>query len=100
SSDNHFSLSLLAAVDRVQNFLLGKAMVIGETLGIDQFAAEMDQALFKTFGLRDAAKRSHFPRFQSFQVQAATGKDVFEIERVVNALDDAGGRVKLRDLAA
>ena len=58
--DDDLRLPLFGAVDGVQDFLLGKAMMIGEAFGIDEFAAQFHEALLKTFRLRNAAQRRDF----------------------------------------
>ncbi len=62
--DNGVGLALLAAVDGVQDFLLGEAMVIGEPLGIDQLRAELDEALLEALRLRNAAQGRDLAPFQ------------------------------------
>ncbi len=43
--DDRLGLALFAAVDGVQDFLLGEPVVVGEAFRVDEFAAEFDQAL-------------------------------------------------------
>ena len=52
--DDDLGLAFFAAVDDVEDFLLGETVVIGETLGINQFGAELDEALLKAFRLGEA----------------------------------------------
>jgi len=47
--DNDLGLALFAAVDDVEDFLLGETVVIGEPLGIDQFGAQLEEALLEAF---------------------------------------------------
>src|SRR5436190_1077443 len=56
--DNHLGLLLLASINGVQNLLLGEAMMVGETLAVNQLGALPGQAFFETFRLRDAAEGS------------------------------------------
>src|ERR1700751_1546019 len=56
-------LALFASIDGVDHFLLGKTMMIGKALGINQLRPEVDQALLKAVRLRDPAERSHLPAF-------------------------------------
>jgi len=99
-SDDGLGLAFLAAVNGVENFLLGEAMVVGEALGIDEFGAEVDQALLETFGLGDRAEGSDFAGFEKLEAKALAREDVFEVKRVVNAFDEAGGGVERGDAAA
>ena len=89
----------LAAIDGVENFLLGEAMVVGETFRVNQFAAEFDEALLETFRLGDAAQRRDFFPLQQFQALPFAGENVFEIKRVMNAFDDSGGGIVARQFA-
>src|SRR3954463_2542897 len=43
SRDDQVGLAFLAAVDDVENFLLRKAVMIGEAFGVNEFATEPDQ---------------------------------------------------------
>ena len=98
--NDRICLLLFAAIDDVQNLLLRETMVIGEFSGVNQISAETDKALFKAFRLRDAAERRNFAAFKIIGAEALGSEEVFEIERVVNAFDDAGlGIIFLNDLS-
>src|ERR1022692_4522737 len=98
--DDDFRLALFAAIDGVENFLLGEAMMIGEAFGIDEFRSEFDEALLETLVLRDAAERGDLAAFEQIQIRTLAGENVLKIKRAVNAFDDAGGRVMLGDALA
>jgi hypothetical protein len=54
--DEDFRHSLFRTIDGVEQFLLGKAVMIREPLGVDQLAAKLPQALLEAFRLGDAAE--------------------------------------------
>ena len=81
------------AVDGVEDFLLREPVMVGEALGINQFAAELDEALLKTFRLGDAAQRRDFFAGEQIESLAFAGEDVLEIKRLMHALDDGGGGI-------
>src|SRR5207247_1207279 len=95
--DNHLGLPLLAAVDGIDNFLLAETMVIGKALRVNQFAAEVHQAALEALRLGDAAQCPDFAAFEHFQSGALAGEHVLQIQRVVNALDNAGPGIELGD---
>ena len=75
-------------------------VMVGEALGIDQFAAQGEQAMLKAFRLGNPAQGSDLFVFEKSQTLAFPSKDVLEIERVMNAFDNAGGGVVLVNAAA
>src|SRR5438552_10186103 len=85
--DDGSGLALLAAVDHVEDFLLRETVVVGKTLGIDQFSSLTHQAFFETLRLGDAAQRSYFATFDILQAELLAGGDVLKIKRMLDALD-------------
>src|ERR1035438_274635 len=81
--DDRLGLLLLAAVDDVEDFLLGKAVVVRELARIDQFAAELDQALLEALRLRNAAQGSHSAAFEESEARALAGEDVLQVKGVM-----------------
>src|SRR4051812_41213421 len=53
--DDKFRLAFLATIDGVEDFLLGKTVMIGKTFRVNEAAAKAGEALFETFGLGNAA---------------------------------------------
>src|ERR1039458_8432886 len=98
--DDDFGLALFAAVDDVEDFLLGEAVVIGEALGIDQVGAQFDEALLEAFRLGDAAQGGDAFAFHEFQPPLFAGENILKVERVVNALDNAGSGIVAGDALA
>src|SRR5437868_2294747 len=47
SRDDQFGLSLFAAIDHVENFLLRKPVMIDKSLGVDEFSANIHEALLE-----------------------------------------------------
>jgi len=60
---------------------------------LDEFAAELHEALFEAFRLRDAAQRGDFFAGEQIQAFAFAGEDVLKIKRLVDALNDGGGGI-------
>src|SRR5271168_511153 len=87
SGQDELRLPLLAAVDGVQDLLLGEPVMIREALGVNQLAAELHQALLKTLRLRDAAQRRDFFPDQKIQSGTFAAENVLEIQRLVHALN-------------
>src|SRR4029077_11384137 len=50
--------------------------------------------------LGDPAERRHFAALEKMQFAPFAGEDVYEIQRMMNALDDAGGGIEIGDAAA
>jgi hypothetical protein len=87
--DDEFRLPFLGAVDDVEDFLLGEAVVVGEPFAVDQFGAQFDQALLEALRLGDAAQSEATRRpFISLQAHLFAGENVLEVKRMMNALDD------------
>src|SRR5438876_1809355 len=90
-------MPLLAAVADIEDFLLGETMTVGEALGINQLRAKPDEALLEALGLGDAAERSDFFSFDQLDPDPVRAEDIFEIERLMDAFDNAGLGVLLGD---
>ena len=86
--DDYLSLPLLAAIDAVEDFLLGEAVMVGEAPAVDELGVLRDQAPPKALGKRDAAERGDLLALQEANLLSFAGENVFEIEGVVDALDD------------
>src|SRR6185369_16214636 len=95
-----FGLPFFSTIDGVQDFLLGKAVVIGEPLGINQFGAQGHEALLKAFRLGNAAERRHLSLLQQIQTVLFAGKNILEIQRMMNAFDDGGVGIEPADAFA
>src|SRR5262245_36050693 len=78
-------LPLFASVNHVDDLLLGEAVVVGETLRIDQLGANIDEALFEAFRLGDATERCDPFSVQKLETEPLASKNILEIERMVNA---------------
>lgn len=82
-------------VDQVNNFLLGVAVMVGETLAIFEPAALPPDFVFKTFGDGDARDgRQPAPR-QPCQRLAFAGVNVLQVKRLVRADGNFRARVEL-----
>src|SRR5260221_9340175 len=95
--DNEFRLAFLAAVDRVQDFLLRETVMVGKPLGIHHRPAQRRQALLKTLRLRNPAQRRHLAPPYQIQPVPVPREHVLKIERMMDALDDARRRIILVD---
>ena len=71
--------------------------MVGKTFGINELAAERNEAALKTFRLGNAAEGGDFFFFEQSQVVPFTGEHVLEIERVMHAFDDARVGIVLGD---
>src|ERR1039457_3372185 len=98
--DDDLGLAFLAAVDGVEDFLLREAVMVHETLGIDEFAAEFYQALFEAFRLGDAAQRRDFFALEKIQAFPFAAEHILEIQRMMHAFDEAGLGIMLGDAGA
>src|SRR5438093_377248 len=87
---DHLRLLFLAAVDGVEDFLLGKTVVVGETFRVDQVDSLVAQAVLEALGLCDGTERGNAAALDQFQPVPRAREDVLEVERGVDALDDAG----------
>src|SRR5262249_28172196 len=79
---------------------LREPVVVREAFGIDDQSAQSAQALFETLGLGYPAQGSDFATLDQVQTATLAGKNVLEIKRVMNALDDAGAGIVSRDATA
>jgi hypothetical protein len=91
--DDRGGLAFLASIDGVEDFLLGEAMVIGESFGVDQVATQPSESLFKALGLGDSAEGGDFDALDEVEAVAFAGEDILEVEGAMFALDDTGGGV-------
>lgn len=91
--EDDFSLAFFAAVDGVEDFLLGEAVVIGEAFGVYEVGAEVGEGLFEAFGLGDTAEGGDFFTADEVEIESFSAEDIFEVEGVVDAFDDTGGGV-------
>jgi len=98
--DEHGGAALLGPVDGVQDLLLVEAMVVGEAPGEDDLGSEFDELGFEALGLGDAAQGGNLPALEEVESVAVVPEDILEVERVMDALDDVGGRVELGDADA
>ncbi len=95
--EDDVGLALFAAVDGVEDFLLGEAVVIGEAFGVDEVGSEVGEGLFEAFRLGDTAEGGDFFTPDELEVESFSAEDIFEVEGVVDALDDTGGGVVAGD---
>ena len=86
-----------AAVDHVEDFLLGVAMVVGVAFGVDDVGAEASEALLEALGDGDAGDGADVEVLEDVEGMVVAGEDVNEVEGLVGALDDFGGGVELPD---
>src|SRR5262245_8223650 len=91
--DDGCGLAFLASVDHVQDFLLSETMMIGEALGVNQFRALCDQAFLEALRLGNAAQGSHLAALQKLQTELIACKNILEIERMMNALNNSRDRI-------
>jgi hypothetical protein len=98
--DNRFSKFLFAAIDAFDDFELGESMVIGEFARIDQLRAELNQAFLEALGLRNPAQRGNLSALKEVEPDTVASKNVFEVERMMNALDDACARIDFGNAAS
>src|SRR6266404_1860265 len=99
SRNDCFRLPLLAAINSVENLLLGKAMMIGKALGIDQLTSQLNQALLEAFRLRNSAERRDLSTFHPVQGYPLACEHIFQIKGVMNAFNQSGGLIELRNPA-
>src|SRR6266545_8159727 len=88
--ENHLGLLLLAAVDGVEDLLLGEAVMVGKAFRVNQFDSLVAQAVLEALRLRDSAECGDTAAFDQFQPVPRAGEDVLEVKGGVDALDDAG----------
>src|SRR6266404_2246033 len=72
-------------------------MMVGKSFRIDQLGALPRQAFLEALRLRNPAQRSYFAPFDEVQAGPFTRKNILEIKRVMNALDDASCGVVFAD---
>ena len=98
--DDALGLSFLAAVDGVEDFLLGVTVMIGEAFGVNELGAEVDEAGFEALGLGDAAEGGDPAPLEQGQALAFGGEDVLEVKGMMDAFDDAGVGIAAGDAFA
>src|SRR5439155_6406653 len=95
-----FSKLLFAAIDGLDDFELGEAMVISKLPRIHQCGPKLDQAFLETLGLRNSAQGRNFSPFEVFETDAVTRENVFEVKRMMNTFDDARPWIDFRNAPA
>lgn len=97
--DDEFGAPVLAAVDDVQDFLLGVAVMVGKAFRINELGSQGDQAFFETFRLGDARETGYFFASDKGEIINAdvVVVDVDEIFGVVDALNDGSVVIVLGD---
>ena len=74
-----------------------KAVVVGKTAGINHRCAKIHEAAFETLGLGYATQGGNLPPSQQCKIVPFAGKDVLQIEWMMNTLNNAGTGIVLRD---
>src|SRR5262249_3071650 len=97
SGQDDLGRALFAPVDNVEDLLLRKPVMIGEALGVNQFRAKVEEALFKALWLSDPAERGDSLVGQELQPLPFSREYVLKVKRMVNTFDDAGIWVVMLD---
>jgi len=93
-----FRLAFLGTIDGIEQFLLGKPVVIGKSLGINQICAHLNEAILKTLGLCNAAEGGNLFTLQKPNSLLFPGiKGIFKVPRCMNTLNDTRLAIMLLD---
>ena len=66
-------------------------MMIRKPFGINQFRSHLHQTLLEALRLGNPAKGRHPPPQQDFEAGSLACEYVLQVQRMMNAFDDAGG---------
>ena len=85
---NRFGAAAKAAIDHVEDFLLGVPVMVGIAAPVDDVGAEVAEAILETFRCSNARERSHVEVLQRRERGLLAGKDILNVERLVGAFNN------------